>query len=343
MSATIIGDDLIHYERLGRGRPVVLLHGWIGSWRYWIPLMQQLHLKYTVYTIDLVGFGDSTKDPSSYSLESHVAMLDAFMEKIGIPKVALIGHGLGAMVAARFALNFPTRVARLLLTSVPLFDPGDLSERTPAGKRVLLTNRDRYSLSPHMDEAHGSEETIVSNPFQQQTIPSRGALSEPTVPNQQEIAARARAMANVSANRRNELKDLFNDKSLDDLLARCFKRTEPEYDKLKVDVDKADDRALQASVTHFDSGRMLDDLRQITAPLALVHGEDDPILPVPDEAIWQYLTVGKEDMCVPMSLANVRHFPMLEHESFPRLTMDFLEAVDLSKLELRERWRRRSR
>jgi pimeloyl-ACP methyl ester carboxylesterase len=174
-------------------------------------------------------------------------------------------------------------------------------------------------------------------------VPSRGKLSEPTLPNQQEIAERARSLANMSANRRNALKDIFADKSLDDLLVRCFKRTEPEYEKLKLDVDKADDRALQSSAALFDAGRMLDDLRQITAPLAIVHGEDDPILPIPDEAIWQYLTVGKEDMCVPVPLSGVRHFPMLEHESFPRLTMDFLEATDLTKLELRERWRRRSR
>ena len=59
MSAITIGGDLIHYEKLGRGRPVILVHGWIGSWRYWIPLMQKLHTSFSVYTLDLVGFGDS--------------------------------------------------------------------------------------------------------------------------------------------------------------------------------------------------------------------------------------------------------------------------------------------
>ena len=43
MSAITIGGDLIHYEVLGRGRPVLLVHGWIGSWRYWVPAMQQAH------------------------------------------------------------------------------------------------------------------------------------------------------------------------------------------------------------------------------------------------------------------------------------------------------------
>ncbi|MCA9881665.1 MAG: alpha/beta hydrolase [Anaerolineae bacterium] len=341
MSATIIEDDLIHYERLGRGRPVLLLHGWIGSWRYWIPLMQQLHLKYTVYTIDLMGFGDSAKNPARYTVEDHVAVLDAFMEKIGIPKVAMIGHGLGAMVATRFALNYPTKVARLLLASAPLFDPGDLEERTPAGQRMLLTQRDRYSLAPQIDEAD-SDKTVASTSFTDPTVPNRAGGSS-ALNNPEALAERARSMANHSANKRNKLKDVFDGRSYDDLLLRCFKRTEPEYDKLKVDVDKADDRALQNSVTTFDAGSMLDNLRQITAPVAIVHGDDDPIIPRPNDAVWNYLTLGKEDMCVPIPLEGVRHFPMLEHESFPRLTTDFLEATDLTKLEVRERWRRRSR
>ena len=46
MSALTLDGDLVHYEVLGRGgRPVILLHGWIGSWRYWIPVMQQLYFK----------------------------------------------------------------------------------------------------------------------------------------------------------------------------------------------------------------------------------------------------------------------------------------------------------
>ncbi|MCA9915900.1 MAG: alpha/beta hydrolase, partial [Anaerolineae bacterium] len=63
MSAITINGDLVHYEKLGRGRPVILLHSWIGSWRYWVPLMQKLHLRYSVYSIDLVGYGDSVKNP----------------------------------------------------------------------------------------------------------------------------------------------------------------------------------------------------------------------------------------------------------------------------------------
>ena len=42
MSALIIDEEVVHYEVLGRGRPLIFVHGWLGSWRYWIPTMQAL-------------------------------------------------------------------------------------------------------------------------------------------------------------------------------------------------------------------------------------------------------------------------------------------------------------
>jgi len=354
MSAITIGEDLIHYEKLGRGRPLILVHGWIGSWRYWIPVMQHLHLKYTVYTIDMVGFGDSAKNPMGYSIESRVATLRAFTDTLGIPKVALIGHGLGALICAYYALRYPEQVARMFLTSVPLFDPGDLESRTPPGQRMLLTRRDRYSLAPNMpqeaDEAD-DDRTIANQPGNgvmqaDVTLPRRPAFHElPTVgrvdaDNRQRIMEQARNMAIQSANQRNQLREAFDGKSLIDLLGRCFKKSEPEYDKLKVDVDKADERVLPASFDGYEAGEFLDVLRRVTSPTVIAHGENDPILPVPETPIWNYLTKDKEDVCVPVPLPDVRHFPMLEHESFPRLLTDFLETVDLSTLEIRKIWRR---
>lgn len=165
MSAITISRDLIHYEKLGRGRPVILVHDWIGSWRYWIPLMQKLHTQFSVYTLDLIGFGDSSKTVEHYTIEAQVKMLEQFMEQLGIPKAAMVGHGLGTMVVTQFALRNPDKVARLLLSSIPLFNPGNLSERIPAGTRKLLTPRDsRTSLAPSVDDVlDETERTLVNS------------------------------------------------------------------------------------------------------------------------------------------------------------------------------------
>jgi pimeloyl-ACP methyl ester carboxylesterase len=120
MSVVTLDGEIIHYEVLGRGRPLVFLHGWVGSWRYWVPTMQAASISYRTYALDLWGFGDTAKRPQHYDLESQVNLLDQFLGQMGIAKIALVGHGLGAVVGLKFALRFPQFVDRVLLTGLPL-------------------------------------------------------------------------------------------------------------------------------------------------------------------------------------------------------------------------------
>lgn len=120
MSAIILDDKVVHYEVLGRGRPIIFLHGWIGSWRYWVPSMQTAAVSFRAYALDLWGFGDTAKEPEFYSLKQQTYLLDRFMEEMGIGRVALVGHGLGALAAILFAHKFPLVVDRIMLVNVPL-------------------------------------------------------------------------------------------------------------------------------------------------------------------------------------------------------------------------------
>jgi pimeloyl-ACP methyl ester carboxylesterase len=119
MSAILLGNNLVHYEVLGRGRPIILLHGWVGSWRYWIPTMQAASISFRTYALDFWGFGDTAKN-QNYSIQDQAMLLDQFMEQMGMMKVALVGHGLGAVVAMQFALKNPGMVDRVLAVSYPL-------------------------------------------------------------------------------------------------------------------------------------------------------------------------------------------------------------------------------
>ncbi|MBN1146630.1 MAG: alpha/beta hydrolase [Anaerolineales bacterium] len=105
MSVVILQDELVHYEVLGRGRgkPLIFLHGWVGSWRYWIPTMQAASISFRTYALDLWGFGESAKIPDYYALEHQVNLLELFLDKMGIGRIALIGHGLGAIVGMMYA------------------------------------------------------------------------------------------------------------------------------------------------------------------------------------------------------------------------------------------------
>jgi pimeloyl-ACP methyl ester carboxylesterase len=120
MSAILLDDRIVHYEVLGRGRPIIFLHGWVGSWRYWVPAMQAAAMSFRAYAIDLWGFGDTAHDSACYTLQQQVSLLDRFMMEMGIGKVALVGHGLGALAAILFARKFPQVVDRVMAVNVPL-------------------------------------------------------------------------------------------------------------------------------------------------------------------------------------------------------------------------------
>ncbi|MCA9873299.1 MAG: alpha/beta hydrolase [Anaerolineales bacterium] len=121
MSITTVGSHLIHYEVLGRGEPLVFIHGWLGSWRYWWPSMQALSSRHRSFAFDLWGFGDSSKDLDRYSLTAYVEMIDQFINQLGIMKpVTLVGHALGAVAALRYTNKYPESIEKLALVAPPL-------------------------------------------------------------------------------------------------------------------------------------------------------------------------------------------------------------------------------
>jgi len=120
MSAIILDGAMVHYEALGRGRPIIFLHGWVGSWRYWINAMQIASTSFRAYALDLFGFGDSTHDSLRYSLDRQAGLLNRFLEEMGIGKVALVGHNLGALVGFSYLKQWPQSVDRMMAINCPI-------------------------------------------------------------------------------------------------------------------------------------------------------------------------------------------------------------------------------
>jgi pimeloyl-ACP methyl ester carboxylesterase len=105
----------IHYVSEGRGPAVILLHGLGGfaeSWRHNIPALARVA---TVYAIDLPGFGQSSKPPARYRLADSTRAVHGFVQAMGLGRVAIVGHSLGAAVGVTYALTHPARVERLAL------------------------------------------------------------------------------------------------------------------------------------------------------------------------------------------------------------------------------------
>jgi pimeloyl-ACP methyl ester carboxylesterase len=82
--------------------------------------MQVTSNSFRTYAIDLWGFGDTAKDAMRYSLERQLQLLDSFLEEMGIARLALVGHGLGAILALMYARRHPDVVDRVMAVSCPL-------------------------------------------------------------------------------------------------------------------------------------------------------------------------------------------------------------------------------
>lgn len=123
MSSIVTSQGVVHYEAYGRGRPVILLHGWINSWGVWQDSMVYLADKcgYKVYALDFWGFGESAKAKTSpFKLASYVDMVDQFMEALGILRAPVLGHSMGGTVSLRLALERPDRVTRVAVVGSPI-------------------------------------------------------------------------------------------------------------------------------------------------------------------------------------------------------------------------------
>jgi len=185
LSAILLDSSIVHYEVLGRGRPVIFLHGWVGSWRYWISAMQVTSTSYRAYALDLWGFGDTAHNPLNYSLEQQANLLDRFLNEMGIGKIALVGHGLGALVGMTFASRFPQSVDRMMAVSCPLDyqavnarlrtgTPSDLPEwisnRTPEAT-AALTDASKADAKAIADSLVGLQANNVFSTFRALNIP----------------------------------------------------------------------------------------------------------------------------------------------------------------------------
>ncbi|WP_438020599.1 alpha/beta hydrolase [Sorangium sp. So ce315] len=101
------------------GRAVLLLHGKNFSGAYWEPTIRALTERgFRVIAPDQIGFGKSSK-PAAYQFSFHglAETTRALLDSLGVQRAAVVGHSMGGMLAARFALMFAERTERLILVN----------------------------------------------------------------------------------------------------------------------------------------------------------------------------------------------------------------------------------
>jgi len=137
MSSIVTDRGLVHYEAYGRGRPVILLHCWLGSWNYWVSTMEALKDRYKTYALDFWGFGESTKKGDGFGVSDYVEMVVQFMERMGLERAPVMGHSMGGTVSLSLTLAHPERVQKVAVVGSPITGDGLSVMLRLAAKRPL--------------------------------------------------------------------------------------------------------------------------------------------------------------------------------------------------------------
>ncbi len=133
----------VNVIELGDGPPLLLVHGLLGAWPNWLEQLPVLARSHRVLTCDLPGFGHSPLPPGGISIAGYADTLAALLAACGVDAAAVVGHSMGALVAAELTLRHPHLVERLALVSAA----GLSTYHDPIGERTLGNLR----RLPYMD------------------------------------------------------------------------------------------------------------------------------------------------------------------------------------------------
>ena len=146
---TTVGETAIHYSDNERPGPVlVLLHGYLESLEVWDEFAGQLgKTGYRVITLDLPGHGISEVMGETHTMDFLAETVKQLLDKLGVSKVALIGHSMGGYAALAFAKLYPeTLNALVLFHSTPDADSEEKKadrlreiEIVKAGRKEMLS------------------------------------------------------------------------------------------------------------------------------------------------------------------------------------------------------------
>lgn len=112
--ADILGHN-IHYTDVGEGPVLLLVHA--GFWSFiWQAVLDDLAKDFRCVSLDFPGSGLSEAAPGyRVGIDAHAEVLGAFVERLGLTEVTLVGHDLGAVVGLQFAARHPDTVRALVV------------------------------------------------------------------------------------------------------------------------------------------------------------------------------------------------------------------------------------
>ncbi len=163
-----IQDVNINYIQYGKGKDILLLHGWGQNIEMMKPLGDAFSDRFRITIIDFPGFGKSEEPKEPWDIEKYNLMLEVFVKEVGIKKPIVIGHSFGGRVAIRYSARNP--IEKLVLFGSPCIR---ISEELPLSVKLLKklkTLPGMNSLGEYMKQYIGSRDYKAASPIMRQTL-----------------------------------------------------------------------------------------------------------------------------------------------------------------------------
>lgn len=110
-----INQHNIYYQKVGKGKNLILLHGWKQDVSSFWEVVDLLKDHFTLWLIDLPGFGRSDNPKTAFSVSDYAEIIKEFIDKLNIDYPTVLGHSLGGRIAIKLASKYPQILYKLIL------------------------------------------------------------------------------------------------------------------------------------------------------------------------------------------------------------------------------------
>lgn len=146
LKTTTFKKGSVTFSDTGKGRAVVLLHGFLGSHRIWENIISELSKSYRVIAIDLPGHGTTDCFGYVHTMELLAKCVKAVMDSLRLKKYVIIGHSMGGYAGLAFADLYPDNLKGLCLFHSSAYADSDEKKRDRTRSvRVVKANHKIYT------------------------------------------------------------------------------------------------------------------------------------------------------------------------------------------------------
>lgn len=112
---TLVSGQNIYYQKVGRGKNILFLHGWKQDSSSFWNLIDSLKKDFSVWLIDLPGFGRSDNPVRPFTVSGYADLIAGFIAQQKIKDPIVLGHSVGGRIAIKLAANYPQLLNKLIL------------------------------------------------------------------------------------------------------------------------------------------------------------------------------------------------------------------------------------